>query len=59
MWFKHAIHNIEGALQKGLHVGQAAAAGVATAKGLYDAGRTVIMAGRAIAPYLAAGAAAV
>ncbi len=56
MWFKHAVRNIEGALQKGLHIGQAAVAGVATAKGLYDAGQTVLMAGRAIAPYLAAAA---
>ncbi len=56
MLFKQFVNTVEGALQKGLHFGQTAAAGVMSAKGLYDAGRTVIMAGRAIAPYLAAAA---
>ncbi len=50
MWFKDAANSVHSALQKGLHFAEGVAGGVATAKGIYDAGRTIYGVGRAIAP---------
>ena len=50
MWIKDAANSIHSALQKGLHVAEEIVGGIATAKGLYDAGRTIYTVGRAVAP---------
>ncbi len=50
MWYKHASSSVYSALQKGLHLAEGIAGGVATAKGIYDAGKTVLAVGRAVAP---------
>ena len=50
MWIKDAANSAHSALQKGLHVAEGIVGGIATAKGLYDAGRTIYTVGRAIAP---------
>ena len=47
MWMKGAAHNVHSALQQGLHVAEGIVGGIATAKGLYDAGRTIYTVGRA------------
>ncbi len=52
MWYKHASNSVYSALQKGLHYAEGIAGGIATAKGIYDAGRTVLSVGRAVAPAL-------
>ena len=50
MWIKDAANNVHSVLQKGLHVAEGIVGGIATAKGLYDAGGTVYTVGRAVAP---------
>ena len=50
MWMKDAVNSVHTALQKGLHVAEGIVGGIATAKGLYDAGRTIYTVGRAVAP---------
>ncbi len=52
MWYKHASSSMYSALQKGLHFAEGVAGGIATAKGIYDAGKTVLAVGRAVAPAL-------
>ena len=52
MWYKQASRNVYSALQKGLHLAEGVAGGIATAKGIYDAGKTVLAVGRAVAPAL-------
>jgi len=54
MWLKSAANQVHSVLQKGLHLAEGVVGGIATAKGLYDTGKTLYAAGRAIAP-LAAG----
>jgi hypothetical protein len=53
MWYKHAANNVHSALQKGLHFAEGVAGGIATAKGVYDAGKAILSVGRAVAPALA------
>ena len=50
MWMKDAVNSVHTALQKGLHVAEGIVGGIATAKGLYDAGGTIYTAGGAVAP---------
>ena len=50
MWIKHAVNSAHSALQKGLHVAEGIVGGIATAKGLYDAGKTIYTVGRTVAP---------
>ncbi len=50
MWYKDAANSVHSALQKGLHFAEGVAGGIATAKGIYEAGKTVLSVGRAIAP---------
>ncbi len=52
MWYKDAANSVHSALQKGLHFAEGVAGGIATAKGIYDAGRTIYGVGRAVAPAL-------
>ena len=52
MWIKGAVNSVHTALQKGLHVAEGIVGGIATAKGLYDAGRTIYTVGRAAAPMI-------
>ncbi len=52
MWMKGAANSAHSALQKGLHVAEGIVGGIATAKGLYDAGRTIYRVGRAAAPMI-------
>ncbi len=52
MWYKDAANSVHSALQKGLHFAEGVAGGIATAKGIYEAGKTVLSVGRAIAPAL-------
>jgi len=52
MWFKGAANEIHSALQKGLHTAEGIAGGIATAKGIFEAGKTVLAVGRAVAPAL-------
>ena len=37
-------------MQKGLHFAEGVAGGIATAKGIYEAGKTILSVGRAIGP---------
>ncbi len=53
MWYKDAANSIHSALQKGLHFAEGVAGGIATAKGIYDAGKTILSVGRAVGPALA------
>ena len=53
MWTNNSVENIYSGLQKGLHVAEGVAGGIATAKGIYEAGRTIYSVGRAVAPALA------
>ena len=50
MWVKDTANSVHSALQKGLQYAEGIAGGIATAKGLYDAGKTVLQVGRAIGP---------
>ena len=50
MWFRGAANSVHSAMQKGLHFAEGVAGGIATAKGIYDAGKTVLAVGRAVAP---------
>ena len=50
MWTKDAVNSAHSALQKGLHVAEGIVGGIATARGIYDAGRTIYTVGRAVAP---------
>ena len=52
MWYKGAVNSVHSALQKGLHFAEGVAGGIATAKGIYDASKTVLSVGRAVAPAL-------
>ena len=52
MWVKGAANSVHSALQKGLHLAEGITGGIATAKGLYDAGRTIYTVGRAAAPMI-------
>ncbi len=52
MWFRGAANSVHSAMQKGLHFAEGVAGGIATAKGIYEAGKTVLSVGRAIAPAL-------
>ncbi len=47
---KRAVNSVLSAFQKGPHVAEGIVGGIATAKELYDAGRTVYTARRAVAP---------
>ena len=53
MWYKHAVNDVHTVLQKGLHLAEGVVGGIATAKGIYEAGQTIYGVGRAIAPALA------
>ncbi len=53
MWYKQASNSVYSALQKGLHYAEGVAGGIATAKGVYDAGKAILSVGRAVAPALA------
>ena len=53
MWYKDAANSVHSALQKGLHVAEGVVGGIATAKGIYEAGRTILSVGRAVGPALA------
>ena len=53
MWFKGAVESAHSVLQKGLHGAEAIVGGIATAKGLYDAGRMIYTVGRTLAPAVA------
>ena len=46
MWYRQASRNVYSALQKGLHLAEGIAGGVATAKGIYDAGSALLGAAR-------------
>ncbi len=50
MWFKGAVDSVHSVLQKGLHGAEAIVGGIATAKGLYEAGRMIYTVGRTLAP---------
>ncbi len=52
MWVKDAVNSIHSALQKGLHVAEGIAGGIATAKGLHGVGRIIYTSGRAAAPMI-------
>jgi len=54
MWIKSTANSVHSALQKGLKYAEGIAGGIMTAKGLYDAGRTIYTVGRAIGPAAAA-----
>ena len=43
---KDVVNSVHSALQKGLHVAEGIVGGIATAKGLYDAGRTIYIVGK-------------
>ena len=47
---KDAANSVHSALQKGLHVAEGIVGGIAAAKGLYDAGRTIYTVGSDVAP---------
>ena len=53
MWYKQASSSVYSALQKGLHFAEGVAGGISTAKGIYDAGKTILSVGRVVAPALA------
>ena len=44
------MNSVHSALQKGLHVAERIVGGIATAKGIYEAGSTIYNVGRAVAP---------
>ena len=50
MWYKDAANSVHSALQKGLQYAEGIAGGIATAKGIYDAGKTILSFGRALGP---------
>jgi len=52
MWAKGAVNSVHSALQKGLHVAEGIVGGIATAKGIYEAGRTIYTVGKAVAPVI-------
>ena len=52
MWVKGAVNSVHSALQKGLHVAEGIVRGIATAKGIYEAGRTIYTVGKAVAPVI-------
>ena len=50
MWTNNAVENVYSGLQKGLHVAEGIVGGIATAKGIYQAGRSIYNVGRVLAP---------
>jgi len=50
MWYKDAANSVHSALQKGLQYAEGIAGGIASAKGIYDAGKTILSVGRALGP---------
>ena len=56
MLYKEATRSRQSPLQKAIGWGESAARFIGTAKGIYDAGKTVVGAVQAAAPYVSAAA---